>query len=199
MRYPRSLFKLPAGPWAMRNSIACVKCWRYPGAAEALPPSARSGAFLRSLCLASCFLVRAPALLLYRHGIKPRRWLQRIPQIIAGKLAMPPDPSRSASQATRMAQKCVWTPNSTGVLDDSPRALGVGRGPSKNPRQLCCADAPARILHMAQGLDHSQNGAVRVDSSQEKPARMRVSPKPSRITPDGTSHVVQTGGFSSYR
>lgn len=54
-------------------------------------------------------------------------------------------------------------------------------------------------VHMAQGLDHIQNGAARVDSSQEKPADMRVNPKSSRITPDGTSHVVQTGGFASYR
>ena len=43
----------------------------------------------------------------------------------------------------------------------------------KNPRQLRRADAPAG---MAQGLQRGQNGAVTVDSSQEKSARMRVNP-----------------------
>lgn len=89
MRHPR-IFSKP-GRWSLGDEksnslhevLAIPRCSRGP------LPSARSGAFLRSLCLASCFLARAPALLLYRHGIKPRRWLQRIPQIIAGKLAMP--------------------------------------------------------------------------------------------------------------
>lgn len=104
----------------------------------------------------------------------------------------PQDRSRSATQCVslaRLAQKCLRAPNATGVLDDSPRALGYCRGPFKRKkiRQLC-PDTPANI---AQGLDHSQNGAVRVDSSQEKPACMRANPVPSCLTPDSTSHVVQ--------
>lgn len=92
MRYPRS-FSKPARSFlgdekfnSLHEVLAKPRCSRGP------LRSARSGAFLRSLCLASCFLSRSPALLLYRHGIKPRRWLRRIPQIIAGKLTMPPGP-----------------------------------------------------------------------------------------------------------
>lgn len=161
--------------------------------------SARSDTFLRSLRLASCFLARAPALLLYRHGIKPRRWLQRIPQIIAGKLAVAPGPIPLRQPD---CQYCVWHKIVFGIRTH-PGSLTIVPERWELPRSLkkipvSFAVPTRQHAHMAQGLDHS-NGAVRVDSSQGKPARMRVHPKSSRITPDGTSHLAQTGGFASYR
>lgn len=60
----------------------------------------------------------------------------------------PQDPFRSASQTMciSMAQKCVWDPNPTGTLDDSPRALGDCRGPSKkSPSALLCRRANTYI------------------------------------------------------
>lgn len=175
---------MPGMPWCGRDPL----------------PSARSDTFLRSLRLASCSLARAPALLLYQRGIKPRRWLQRIPQIIAGKLAIPPGPLRLRQPGHHGGtEMCLGSEPNRGPGRWSQSAGRLPRScQKKSPRQLCCADAPAST-YGRRGWANSQNGAVRVDSSQGKPARMRVNLKSSRITPDGTSQLVQTCGLASYR
>lgn len=165
-------------------------------------PSARSDTFLRSLRLASCFLARAPAaLLLYQRGIKPRRWLQRIPQIIAGNFTITPGPVRLRQPGYHDGTKmCLGSEPSRGPRRWSQSAGRLPRSLQKIPVSYA---VPTRqhVQHMAQGLDHSQNGAVRVDSSERKSCSHACEPtlKLSRITPDGTSHLVQTGGFASYR
>lgn len=105
----------------------------------------------------------------------------------------PQDPFHSAGQATRMTRKCVWAPNPTRVLDDSPRALGDCRGPmyKKSPS----ATLWRRSYTYGAGAGPQQNGAVRVDSSQDKPARMRVIPKvvvsyPGWYQPSGSNGRV---------
>lgn len=60
-------------------------------------------------------------------------------------------PFGSASQATTVAQKCVWDPNPTGVLDDGPRALGDCRGPSKRV-PVSYAVPTRQQVHMGAGV-----------------------------------------------
>lgn len=58
---------------------------------------------------------------------------------------------------------------------------------------------PSDMLHthIAQGPVHSQNGAVKVDSSEGEPARKQcVNPKSSCLTPDRTNHLGLTGGLA---
>lgn len=81
-------------------------------------------------------------------------------------------------------------PGSLTIVPERWDSAEVPSREEKNPRQLC---VPMHIL--AQGLGHSQDGAVRVGSSQEKPACRRASPVSSCLTPDSTNHTVQRAGL----
>lgn len=137
----------------MRNPTACMRWWQYPGAAEALSLRPVRVLFYGAYVSRRVFSPGRPHYCCidaesnrgdgFNVSHKSLRVSSRCPQ----------DPSRSASQATRMAQKCVWAPNSTGVLDDSPRALGDCRGPSKKKVPVSYAVSTRQHVHMAQGLD----------------------------------------------
>lgn len=170
-----------------------MRCWQDPGAAETLSLGP-FGYFSTELTSRIVFPCQGVCTTVVSTRNQTEAMASTHPTFHWGSSSRYPQ-TRSAPpvRLPRLAQKCVRGPNATGVLDDSPRALGCCRGPSKRGKKSPSAVyADAR---MAQGLGHSQDGAVRVGSSQEKPACRRASPVSSCLTPDSTNHTVQRAGL----
>lgn len=146
-RYRRSLSKPAAGPWPMRNPTACTRCWPYPGAAETLSLRPVRVLFYGAYVSRRVSSPGRPHYYCIDTESNRGDGFNVSHKSLRVKLAMPPG-SVPLRQPDYQDGTCVWAPNSTGVLDDRPRALGDCRGPSKKkspPSIMLCRCANTYI------------------------------------------------------